>query len=114
MSRFEKRFSAIIVPATYPEYKQIDEAIRASGYKNIGLIIGYNDWEYPLFADCYRRELNPVHIMVNNYTKNIKDVYANVDCIVSTNTNKPYIDYLGTRFYNQSTANKVIYIYKRL
>lgn len=112
LSRYEKRFSAIVVPATYGEYKSVNDDIRASNFKNIGLIIGYNDWEYPLFADCYRREINPVHLLVNNYTKNIKDVYTDVDCIVSTTINKPFIDYEGRRFYNRDAKNTVLFYYK--
>lgn len=50
--------------------------------------------------------------MVNNYTKNIHDVYTVVDCIVSTNTNKPFIDYMGRRFYNQYGKHTVLYYYK--
>jgi len=39
--------------------------------KNIGLIIPGNHWEYPLFYEVYRKEINPISIKVPNVSKKI-------------------------------------------
>jgi len=114
LDRYKKMFSGIEILATCKQYRDIKDSILRHNYKNIGLIISYNDWEYPLFVDCYTRELNPVHINVTNYTKNIKGYNLPVDCIVSTTTNKPFIDYMGRRFYNQAFKNTVLWYYRPL
>ncbi|RCH55079.1 hypothetical protein DJ568_07755 [Mucilaginibacter hurinus] len=110
-NRYQKYFSLITEKATYPEYAEVLNEVKRLGYKNIGFISGYNDWEYPLFKDCYSRPLNPVHLYVNNYSKNIPLKESNVDCIVATNTNKLYIDYKGKRYVNRDASHKTIFLY---
>ena len=108
-NRYQKYF--VNKPAAYPEYAKVTEAINHSNFKNVGLIFGVDDWEYPLFTNCYSTELNPVHIQVNNISNQIETT-DNVDCILSTTINKPFIDYHNHRYYNQDGGNKVIYLYR--
>ncbi len=98
--------------SAYPEYTAINNDIRKSNYKNIGLILADEGRQYPLFIDCYTRELNPVHIMVPNYTKNNTGYNDNVDCIVSTSTHQQFIDYKAKRYYNQNMKNLTVWYYK--
>lgn len=109
-SRYEKYFAN--KPELYPEYKAVNDAIKTANYTNIGLIIGYNDWQYPLFTDCYSKHINPIHLLVHNASKSIANVFTDVNCIVSTTINKPFIDYKGKRFYNTDAKNKYIHLYK--
>lgn len=111
-NRYIKLFATNTQPTAYNEYRTISENIKTSNYKNIGLILNDDSWEYPLFTDCYTRELNPIHINVKNYTARIAGYNNNVDCIVSTTTNAPFIDYKGKRFYNQNIKNAAIWYYK--
>jgi hypothetical protein len=99
-------------PALYEEYKHVVKDISASHNKNIGLEFGVDDWVYPLFTDCYKQQINPIYINVNNITANTIIDTNPVDCIVSTTQNKLFIDYKGKRFYNQSNTNKGIWFYK--
>lgn len=110
--RYKKQFVSNLNYKSCAEYRAIHDDIDKSNYKNIGLILDNNDWEYPLFTDCYTRPLNPVHIMVSNYTKDIAGYPANVDCIASTTINQPFIDYDNKRFVNQSPENTLIWYYK--
>ncbi|WP_164849954.1 ArnT family glycosyltransferase [Mucilaginibacter limnophilus] len=107
--RYQKYFVA--KPDAYYEYLTVKKQIEQSDFKNIGLIIGADDWQYPLFADCYSQTINPVHINVSNYTVKAGK-RGNIDCIVSTTINKPKITYRGKDFYNQNPQNKIISIYK--
>jgi hypothetical protein len=108
--RFEKYFSN--QPDHYPEYAEVVKTIHQKNYKNIGLIMGHFDYQYPLFTDCYTRTFNPVSIGVDNFTNKAPEDIKNVDCIVSTNSNKPFIDYNGKRYYNTDGTNKFIYLYE--
>jgi hypothetical protein len=109
-SRYQKYF--IDNPYAYQEYNAINKSISQANYTNIGLNLGIDDWEYPLFTDCFSRKINPVYIQVNNLSKNLPQSITNVDCIVATNLNKQFIDFNGKRFYNQTSGNKLLYLYK--
>jgi hypothetical protein len=110
--REAKLFFEYGAPSAYFEYNTINEDVKRSNYKNIGLILADEGRQYPLFTDCYKRELNPVHIMVNNYTKNNTGYADKVDCILSTTEHKLFIDYKDKRYYNQNTKNLTIWYYK--
>ncbi|WP_428328055.1 ArnT family glycosyltransferase [Mucilaginibacter sp.] len=109
-TRFQKYFKGN-APA-YPEYSTVMNAMSRYNCKNIGLILGVDDWEYPLFNDCFSRQINPVYIKVDNLTKDLPQNSATVDCIVSTGPPSPFIDFNGKRFYNQTLKNKKIGFYK--
>lgn len=98
-------------PEFYTEYQQVSNHIEHLRYKNIGLILGVGDWEYPLFTRCFSTEINPIHIFVNNATKDIDTTFKHIDCIASTNANRPFIDYNKERFYNATPKNKYLYFY---
>jgi 4-amino-4-deoxy-L-arabinose transferase-like glycosyltransferase len=109
-TRYQKYFAN--VPGYYNEYCAIVKNIQQLNYKNIGLILNDDAYEYPLFTHCYTSPINPVSIFVNNDTKNIKPYINTVDCIVSTTVNHPFIEYKGKRFYNQDAKNKYVYLYE--
>ncbi|RYZ96914.1 MAG: hypothetical protein EOP47_22870 [Sphingobacteriaceae bacterium] len=110
--RYKKYFALNIAkPEAYAEYTVIVDDIKRSNYKNIGLILSTYDWEYPLFVNCYTQELNPVPISVKNSSKNIPQATPQLDCIISTTINKPYITYKGKRYHNNSGSNKIVYFY---
>lgn len=112
LDRYKKMFAANAVLGSCKQYRDIKDSILQHNYKSAGLILGYNDWEYPLFVDCYTHELNPVHIMVTNYSRDIKGYDERVDCIISTIINKPFIDYKNKRFYNETPGNSIIWLYE--
>ena len=80
--------------------------------KTIGVELGNDDWEYPLFMNCYKTEISPVNINVKNISKNIPPGNCKIDCIVSTTMNKQFIEYRGKKFYNLLPANKLVWFYK--
>jgi len=98
-------------PSLYPEYDSINRSLQKSIYKNIGLIMGVDDWEYPLFTRAFSTEINPIYIEVDNFSKNAPPVPDNVDCIVSTTVNKPFIDFKGSHYINRTPADKRIWLY---
>jgi 4-amino-4-deoxy-L-arabinose transferase-like glycosyltransferase len=107
--RYQKYFAS--KPGAYPEYDAISKTITQNHFKNIGLIIGLDDWEYPLFTACYNTELNPIHINVTNVSAKTGNPSPNADCIISTTINKPFIDYNNKRYFNHDSGNKIIYLY---
>ena len=107
--RYLKYFVA--KPANYISYNAISNNVKQLKLKNIGLIVREDDWVYPLFSDCFSRPINPVYIQVNNLSKGLLNTQP-VDCIVSTTTNAPYIDYNGRRFYRRNSEGKAINFYR--
>lgn len=108
--RFEKYFAN--QSELYQEYHSVKEEISSDKFKNIGLLLAWNDYEYPIFTEYGDHSLNPVSINVSNYTKKIPAVFENVDCIVSTTENRDSIEYKEKYFINQSKSNKHIWLYK--
>lgn len=108
--RYQKYF--VNKPEAYQEYNAVYETIKKSNYSDIGISLGIDDWQYPLFKDCFSRPMNPTYIRATNLSNKLFITPSKLDCIVTTVINKPYIDFNGKRFYNQSEKNKIIYLYK--
>lgn len=108
-SRFELHFTSN--PTKYPEYAAINADTHKLQFHNIGLITGVDDWIYPLFSDCFSNRVNPVYLQVPNFSKNARQPIVNVDCIVSTTINQPFIDYNGKRYQNRTPKNQYISLY---
>jgi len=111
-NRYKKYFASRL--NMYEEYLAIKDNIDSMKNRNIGLIVGGDDWEYPLFSQLYGREINPVHVKVTNITKDISLYLNPVDCIISTILNDTVIEFNGKRFYNQNSSNKSIWLYNKI
>jgi len=112
-NRYKKRFAGKYnIDINYKEYSEIIDILDKMNYKNIGLILGIDDYEYPLFSQFYSKKLNPIHIKVSNITKNIPLKQNNLDCIISTTLKDSLIEFDGKLFYNENIKNKVIWLYK--
>ena len=109
-SRYRNYFQS--KPWVYDEYNAAYTTISQSGAKNIGLIFGVDDWEYPLFKDSFSRQVNPVYIGVDNISMSLPQTITALDCIISTTVNHPFIDFNGKRFYNQRAGNKYLFLYR--
>lgn len=97
-----------------PDYTLVDKIINTKLYKNVGLIVNRDAWTYPLFYNCFSKSINPIYLNVDNFTKNCPQFTSGqLDCIVTTDVNQPYIDHHGIRFYNKTGVNKKLFIYAR-
>lgn len=95
----------------YEEYETVSAEIKRLGFKNIGLILGREDWEYPLFRNAYTDPLRPVHVNVKNVTGSVSVKNSGVNCIISTTVNDSVIYHQSKRFENQTTDNKFVWFY---
>jgi hypothetical protein len=109
--RFKKYFSNRL--EIYQDYKAVIEKIEQQNFKNIGLLIEGNDWEYPLFGQFYGKGMNPIHINVSNYTKDIPTISKSVECIISTLPQQEFIMYQGKKYRNLTKTNTVIWFYQQ-
>lgn len=109
-ARYKKYFAA--KPDAYRQYNTAVQTITEMNYKHIGLMLGVDDWEYPLFSRFYNKGVHPVHINVTNITKSIAADQKIIHCIVSTNLNTPSINFQGKVYYNSTPGNTVIWLYK--
>jgi 4-amino-4-deoxy-L-arabinose transferase-like glycosyltransferase len=109
---YKKYFA--IRPYLYKEYNEIYDIIKSCQYRMVGLIVGADDWEYPIFDKFTDCKIKYFHINVkNNPSMLLNRGNENIDCIITTiadNSNK--IDYNAKIFYNQSPNNKYIWIYR--
>ena len=109
--RFKKYFANRL--NLYEEYNATIDNIGKMNYENIGLVLGGDDWEYPIFSQFYDRGINPIHIDVSTPTKNIPLKQKIIDCIISTTINDSIIDFNGKRYYNLNSKNNTIWLYKK-
>lgn len=109
-NRYKKYFADR--PNLYEEYNSTVENINKMNYKNIGILLGHEDWEYPLYSQFYGKGINPIHINVSNITNKYFTNFKKIDCIVSTTVNDSVINYNGIRFHNLNPGNKIIWLYK--
>jgi hypothetical protein len=108
--RFKKYFADRL--NVYEEYDSIAKDITISNYRNIGLILGEDDYEYPLFNRIYSKEINPIHICVtNNISKKIPQQVNSIDCVVSTVLNDSLAQFNGKKYFNKNRKNKLIWLY---
>lgn len=106
--RFKKYFAN--QPAIFSEYNECTNKI--GKYKNIGLIIHNDTWEYPLYAKFLGDQKNPIHINVTNYTKVIEASKKKPECILSNTINKKTLNFKGKTYKNKTTNNKQIWLYE--
>lgn len=100
-------------PGLYDEYSRVIAELKGSGASKVGLYIDWNDYEYPLFTNIYRKMVYPIHLFVEeNPSAQIPTKPESVDCIVSTKVYKRAIDYNGRRYNQQDTSCKYISFYR--
>ena len=109
-ARFKKYF--VNRKSGFSDYRAISDCLKATGYKNIGLKLGGDDWEYPLFCDVFKNPVKAIHIDVDNLSKNIPHPEPDVDCIVSSEKRDEMV-YRNIEYYNFTPGNSVFFLYKK-
>jgi len=64
--RFSKYFAT--KPELLDDFVKIKSRLKNCKNIEVGMIIGIDDWEYPLFTDIYEKGIYPEHILVGNVT----------------------------------------------
>ncbi len=108
-SRSKKYFSK--KPFLHDEYAQMSSCIATSSAHKVGIIVGADDWEYPLFNSFEKSNAVPVHIYMGNYSMEIL-TEEDIDCIVSTSVNIDTINYNGKAYYNKTNTNLSVWFYQ--
>lgn len=114
ISVFDNRYKKYFVNRfnTFDEYNEIRNDLSLMKNGNIGIIVGYDDWEYPLFCQFYGKNYNPIHINVSNISKVIPIKHENIDCVISTTINDSVFNFNGKNYYNRYRNHKYIWYYK--
>tara|TARA_B100000809_G_scaffold116172_2_gene114343 strand:+ start:5670 stop:7571 length:1902 start_codon:yes stop_codon:yes gene_type:complete len=99
--RTKKYFSRFL--EHHDDFIKVKSLLNLNRFKNIGLMFGEYNLEYPLFTDSYSNDIKPIHLNSFDVSNN-NPVKIKVDCIVST-TNKSVIEYDGNMFYNVTKSN---------
>jgi len=113
VSIFDNRFKKYLLSDdANNDYISVIEEIKEKNYRNIGLILRYESYEYPLFVEFYGKDIHPVHLNVSNISKSLPPSKDNIDCIISNNINESKITYNGKIYHNDGLKNKTIWLYK--
>lgn len=108
--RFKKYF--INRNSALHDYDEISGYLKAAGYKNIGLKLGQDDCEYPLFCDVFSSPVKAIHVDVGNISKTIPQPRPDIDCIVSTD-NREELVHRNIKYFNFTPHNTTLFLYKR-
>ncbi len=108
--RFKKYFANRNI--VFSDYQTIHDYIKAKDYKNIGLKLGIDDWEYPLFVDGFNQPLRAVHIDVENISRDTPVSRIEIDCIVSTVKSEDLM-HQGVKYHIFTPENSILFLYKR-
>lgn len=82
----------------YGDYTDIVKYIEENEYHNIGLLTGYNSFEYPLWQYLPKEGYRLEHIGVTNATKKYEDPKFIPDCIFVRDVEIESFDYHGIRY----------------
>ena len=100
--RAKKYFSRFLY--YYDDYAAVSEKIKTKKLKNIGLLFGDYELEYPLFISSYQSDVQPIHLNAHDICKDIS-VTEVLDAVLATH-NKNEIIVNGEVYYNVTKDNK--------
>jgi hypothetical protein len=97
----------------FQDYDNITKIIAPKKIDTIGLIMHSDTWEYPLFRNYFINPKTILHLSVNNYSKKLKtSKQITPNYIINNIENKDTIHYKLNIFYNLTSKNGTIWIYK--
>lgn len=85
-------------PYNRQEYPALSDAVKATGGQKIGLILGADSFEYPIWRMLDDKDYEIRHIMVKNQTKKYEKEDFIPDCIWAEGVNEPYFNYHGQEY----------------
>ena len=109
-NRYDKYFSRFLNYQS--DYYFVSKQIEKRNLKNIGLMLGTYELEYPLFLNSYRGHLKPLHLNAIPLTSNLL-IVDSVDVIVSSK-NKKEITFYGVPYKNVTPlTSKSLFMYMK-
>ncbi len=97
----------------YSDYDEVCGMINESGIKKVGLMIGGDSYEYPIWQKL--GDVTIKHVMVTNESACYEDKSYLPDCIIATDSNDDTIVYNETEYYLQDECddNGQLWLYRR-
>ena len=118
-ARAKQYFS--IRPGIIGQYESSCAVVKKHGCRNVGLYLGYDDWEYPLWVLLKANMGRPPvisHIGVKNPTRNAEtegtSAHGPPDCIISLKPALPRAMVSSELRYQQVWASEPVRVYVRL
>ena len=100
-------------PKVKDSYKNVVDYLTTHRIRKIGLMLGGDDWDYPLcnFLEENLQNFRIEHVNVYNASKsiNLRNEFS-PNCIVSTRTNKAFLEYNKIK-YSLALSNDYIRVY---
>ena len=72
--------------------------MKATGGQKIGLVLGADSFEYPIWRMLDDKDYEIRHVMVKNQTKKYENEDFIPDCIWAEGVNEPYFNYHGQEY----------------
>ena len=85
-------------PYNRQEYPALSDAVKATGGQKIGLVLGADSFEYPIWRMLDDKDYEIRHVMVKNQTKKYENEDFIPDCIWAEGVNEPYFNYHGQEY----------------
>ncbi len=81
--------------------------------KKIGLVLGNNTYEYPIWQRLEGSDIHINHIMVNNESSQFEDENYIPECIISSFREAEMLEYHNKKYYLQEACmdNKYLWLY---
>ena len=99
-----------ILPRIQEDYEAAANAIREGGYRNVGLIIESDHWDYPFWV-CLK-SLSPAprieHIRVRNISEKLSPPGFVPDAVIVTRMDSKLMEELSTKFRRSLILGKMV------
>jgi len=110
---FGNRFDGLFAlkPSARSEYQVISHFLDSAGIRNPGVIVGGDTWEYPLFRSAFPAPFHPVHLQVNNDSRNLPGrLPQHVACII-TDRKTNIISYHELNYRCITPLHSILFLY---
>jgi hypothetical protein len=100
-------------PKLMEPYRRAADYVRARGHDRVGLMLGGNDWEYPLWVllgqESGQRSIRLEHLGVENATHAFEASRPpfRPAVVISTTPTRPEVDYGGARYERRASWSPV-------
>ena len=110
--RFKRYFFAS--PDRYEAYSQVGELVRPTACQDIGLILGIDGWEYPIWVALQQYaspSLHIRHVGITNISRNLPD-RDTIPCLVIADSDLSEVVRVGNQAYQRFWSSSVLYMYR--
>lgn len=108
--RYKKYFANNL--AVQPEYESIDSIIQVNQYKEFGIVLIGDTWEYPLIYQNFSTKRKAMHLKIDNASSTLQPKNIKPTCVVSTQSNDSVFLYQDIKYRNITPHHQYIWMFQ--